>query len=155
MQTHSSTMQKNQKQDAQKERASSSQMEKIKRYARKKPGDDTLYYLPEFEVLYSEGKPTLIYKPIQLKLRPVSTDEINNVLQQFNDENTWIPVDEKHYKQIEGLYGSEPGEDNASFFAKLRQANGMQTYDDTLARRSYVTFESFYQLAAMPNKKII
>jgi hypothetical protein len=130
-------------------------METIKRYARKKPGDDTLYYLPEFEVLYRGGKPTLIYKPIQLDLRPVSVDEINSVLQQFNDEDTWIPVDEKHHKLINKLYGSEPGEDSTSFFAKLKQDNGMPPYDVVKARKSYVTFESFYQLAAMPSKKII
>jgi hypothetical protein len=130
-------------------------VEKMSKYARKKPDDDALYYLPEFEVLYTSGSPTLVYKPLQLKLTSVSPDEIEEVLYHYNDVDNWIPVDKIHLKQIKSEYDKEIPGDNAAFFAKLRQENGMPPYDDKHARKAFTSFESFYQLAAMPSKKII
>jgi len=127
----------------------------MSKYARKKPDDDALYYLPEFEVLYVSGSPTIVYKPLQLKLKPISPDEIEDALYFYNDADNWIQVDSAHLKQIKSEYGKEIPGNNAAFFAKLRQENGMPPYNDKHARKTFTSFESFYQLAAMPSKKII
>lgn len=147
-------MQENQRQNVQKERASSSQMEQMSQYARKKPGDDALYYLPKFEVLYVSGNPTLVYKPLQLKIKPISPDEIEDALYYYNDEDNWVQVDKIYLGPIKKKYDQEIPGNNAEFFAKLRQENGMPPYDDKHARKAFTSFESFYQLAAMPSMNI-
>lgn len=127
----------------------------MSKYARTKPGSNTLYYLPEFEVLYIGGKPTLIYKPIQLAIGPVATEEINETLEYTNDADNWIKVNAKHLDQIKAKYDQEIPNNNAEFFAKLRQETGLPPYDEKRAKKAFTSFESFYQLAAMPSKKII
>ena len=125
----------------------------MSKYARTKPGSNTLYYLPEFEVLYTGGKPTLVYKPIQLKLMPVAPEEINETLAHFNDENNWIAVDRKHYDQIKDLYGSEQSENKLDF---IRQLSKQARANAEQQEKKLMNFEAFYnQLAAIPNKKII
>lgn len=125
----------------------------MSQYARTKPGSGDLYYLPEFEVLYVGGKPTIVYRPIQLKLMPVVPEEINETLEYLNDENNWIAVDKKHYNEIKKLYGGEQSENKLDF---IRQLSKQAWAHAEQQEKRLMNFEAFYnQLAAIPSKKII